>query len=193
MKSILFLSILLFFAISLVNAQDVRFGIKGGASIANISGDLKGTESLQRLHLGVMMEARYNAHWALQPEILYSFQGFEADFGPVAHTFKFSYINVPVMIKYFPIDQLYVEAGPQIGFLHVAKDIADGPESNTDRDIKDGMRSNDLSLDVGIGLQFNNGFGIGARYDWGLTNITRKEAGFLIKNSVLQFYAAYFF
>ncbi len=193
MKKTLLLILVVIFANPFASAQDVRFGLKAGANLANVSSSFPDTGSLQRFHLGGMMEAKYNSHWALQPEILYAFQGFEVETNGRNYTYKLSYINVPVMVKYFPIDLLYLEAGPQIGFLHRAKEEVESTSGNTDSNIKDGMRSNDLGLGSGVGLQLANGWGVGARYIWGLTNISKSRTVSDIKNSVLQFYIAYFF
>ncbi len=60
-----------------IMAQDVSFGVKGGVNFSNASQEDFTTSAITTFHLGVVMEAHYTEKIALQPEILYSFQGFD--------------------------------------------------------------------------------------------------------------------
>jgi hypothetical protein len=185
-----------FFIILIVSdlkAQDVTFGIKSGVTLSNVSTDFSQKGSLTSFHLGGFMEALYSEKIAVQPEILYSEQGFKFGDGDSNTTFKLSYINVPVMIKYYVVKDLYVEAGPQIGFLNTAKLILEQNENTTTQNVKDALRNNDLSLSFGAGFNIKNQFNIGARYNLGLTNFLNKELYPNLKNRVLQFSVGYMF
>ena len=186
--SIMFLSIS-----SVMMAQDIRFGLKGGFNISNISkSDLNG-EPVTSLQMGGMMEALYSETIALQPEIIFSLQGFDYMENGIQRHFKTTYINVPIMVKYFVFKGISLEGGPQVGFLNTAKLTIDNPNDSETINIKQGLRSNDLSLNLGIGFQFSNGLNFGARYNYGLTNIVGRLSDDRFKNRVLQCSIGYFF
>lgn len=174
-------------------AQDIRFGLKGGFNISNISkSDLNG-EPVTSLQMGGMMEALYSETIALQPEIIFSLQGFDYMENGIQRHFKTTYINVPIMVKYFVFKGISLEGGPQVGFLNTAKLTIDNPNDSETIDIKQGLRSNDLSLNLGIGFQLSNGLNFGARYNYGLTNIVGRLSNDRFKNRVLQCSIGYFF
>ena len=174
-------------------AQDVRFGLKAGVNSANASGLSSNTSAITSGHIGGMMEALYSEKFALQPEIVFSFQGFESETEGVSETYRFTYINIPVMFRYFPTNGLFLESGPQIGYLNTGKLERKSADGNEKIDIKDAMRDNDLSLNLGVGFQTKSGWSIGGRYCWGLTNLVRSELDRNFKNQVIQISLGYLF
>jgi hypothetical protein len=82
-----------------------------------------------------------------------------------------SYVNVPVMARYWTDGGFYFEGGLQPGILLSAKDKYD---SNTD-DFKSYFKSFDLGLPLGMGYQFENGFGLGLRVTPGIANIDKEK------------------
>jgi hypothetical protein len=93
MKKVL-LTALAVFAFSFANAQDTKYGVKGGLNMSNNSAD--GSKSITSFHLGGFAQFKMNDKFAIQPELLYSAQGAKNDFG----TLNLNYINIPVMAKY---------------------------------------------------------------------------------------------
>jgi hypothetical protein len=73
-----------------------------------------------------------------------------------------------------------LETGPQLGFLASAKSDV----GNMETDVKDDYTSADVAWSFGIGFLSEGGFGVDARYNLGLTDISKDEAG--IKNNVFQ-------
>ncbi|MEZ0129910.1 porin family protein [Flavobacterium sp. LBUM151] len=112
-------------------------------------------------------------------------------------TFKLSYINVPVMFKYYVAEKFNIEAGPQIGFLTSAKTTTklDGFSGEHDMDVKDMFESIDFGLNLGAGYNFTEHFSVGARYNLGLSNIAKTESGDNTKlhNSVFSLSVGYKF
>ena len=49
----------------------------------------------------------------IQADLLYSQQGAEFDAGE----FDLSYVNIPVVLKYYLVQGLNIQAGPQFGFV----------------------------------------------------------------------------
>jgi hypothetical protein len=103
----------------LLNAQDVAFGLKGGLNLANL--DVKDPEgsynSRTGYHAGVFLRGKFSKV-AIQPELLLFTQGTDATnttFGEYKDSF--TYLSVPLMLKYYPVLGLNIQVGPQFGFL----------------------------------------------------------------------------
>jgi hypothetical protein len=194
MRILILASFILLSSSTFIMAQDVIFGVKGGVNSSNASQEDFTASAITAFHLGVAMEARYTEKMALQTEILYSFQGFDyIDDGDIDSESRLSYINVPVMFKYYALERLSIEAGPQIGFLNTAKIKRATPEGSTTMDVKDGLRSNDLSFNIGLSFYLFDGFNIHGRYCYGLTNVVNSLSNDNFKHRVLQVSIGYFF
>lgn len=189
MKKII-LSVFAMMAFAFTNAQETKFGIKGGFNLSNFSGDTEGVNFKARpgFNIGGFVEFKLTDQFAIQPEILYSTAGAKAvDFevsdggmllnGDVA--FNFSYINIPVMFKYYVAEKFNIEAGPQVGFLTSAKTktTVDGFSGSDEQDVKDLFESVDFGLNLGAGYDFTDNFSAGLRYNLGLANIANTEEG----------------
>ena len=165
-----------------ISAQNVTFGAKAGLNFASMVGDdAEGLDGRTSFHLGATAEIEISESFSIQPELLYSGQGF-TDEGDV--TGKVDYINLPVMAKFYVADGFSLEAGPQIGFLLSADDNGE--------DIKDLLKSTDFALNLGAGYKLNSGLNFGLRYSMGLTDVPDADTdGF--KHSVLQLSVGYNF
>ena len=151
MKKILLLAVFTVLGFVNVNAQEIKFGAKGGLNFASVSGDTKGTDVVTAFNFGVMSEIPISEKFSFQPEVMYSGQGYSFNDNTVA----LSYLNVPLMAKYYVIKGLSVEAGPQIGFLLSAK--------NEIINVKDYFKTVDFGVDFGVGFLVEVGFVFGAR------------------------------
>lgn len=189
MKKII-LSAIAIFTVGFANAQKAEFGVKGGLNISNFSGDTEGMnlKSIAGFNLGAFAAIDLSEKITIQPEILYSTLGAKAVnvsafYGDMLFTgdvkFNLSYINVPVMIKYYVADKFNLEAGPQIGFLTSAKTSTklDGSSQTVDEDIKDSFESVDFGLNFGAGYDLTKNVSAGIRYNLGLSNIFKTENG----------------
>ncbi|MGF6846928.1 hypothetical protein QFZ51_002163 [Chitinophaga sp. W3I9] len=174
-----------------VQAQNVKFGVKGGLNISKLT-DTDGSKTLAGFHAGGLVNIGLNESWAIQPEVLYSAQGTKAEKSVLwlttSNTVKVNYINVPVMVQYSIVPEFYLEAGPQVGFLTAAK-VKSG---DVTVDIKDDMQSVDFGLGFGFGYKFDMGLGISGRYNFGLTNVYDSDK-VDSKNSVAQIGVFYTF
>jgi hypothetical protein len=77
---------------------------------------------------------------------------------------------------------LRLEGGPQLGFLLSAKDKI----NSTVTDQKKNYQSVAVSLPLGISLLTRTGFGLDARYVFGLGNVNEAK-GPVIQSNVFQF------
>jgi hypothetical protein len=185
------------FTVGFVNAQDKKnmsFGVKGGLNVSSITkADQDGvnSKSLIGFHAGFFGEFMISDKFAIQPEVLYSAQGVKLDFDGDKGDLKLDYINIPVMAKYYVADTFSLELGPQIGFLVSAKAKSGG----VSEDVKDQVKSTDVSLGFGASYYFAEKFMLGARYNLGLTRVQKDLATdeAQSKNSVFQVSLGYKF
>jgi hypothetical protein len=99
------------FLFSTVNAQQA-IGIKGGLNMTSLSG-FEGRDRISG-HIGVFLHHTINKNWCFQPELLYSGEGQRYMSGGVERTLALGYLQLPLMIQYYPAPQVYLEAGPQL-------------------------------------------------------------------------------
>jgi len=183
MKKVFFIAVLAVFGVTATQAQEVRLGAKGGVNFSSFSGDgfdaFDDPEGRTSFHLGAFVEIPVTERFSVQPEVLYSGQGFDlvsrenADDTEV----QLDYINVPVMAKLYLFKGLYAEAGPQIGF-NVKNEIDSDPDdfnSGSTPIDEDAINDIDFSVGLGAGYQFNSGFFVNARYNFGLTDVFNNE------------------
>ncbi|MCV9934169.1 PorT family protein [Flavobacterium sp. LS1R47] len=199
------LSIVAVLAFGFANAQEVKFGVKGGINLSTLTGDMEDASSKVGFQVGGFAEIKLSDKFSVQPELLYSTQGakeksnvFDADAMELVSadfTTKLAYINVPVMAKYYVAEKFSLEAGPQIGFLVSAKGKMSGGGDSQEEDIKDFYKSIDFGVNFGAGYDFTENLSAGVRYNLGLSNILENEAGdnFKNKNSVFSLSVGYKF
>jgi hypothetical protein len=158
-----------------VNAQ-TKFGVKAGANFATWTGsDADGAKMKVGFNVGGLANIHLSSMFSVQPELLFSGTGPKFDGGK----YNTAYIDIPVMLQYNNPSGFYAEVGPKIGFLVSAKAKIDGGGST---DVKDQFKSTDFSLALGLGYAMKSGFGIGGRYNLGLSDIVD---GANAKNSVI--------
>jgi hypothetical protein len=167
-----------------------QFGLKAGANISSIS---NGTEidfspgMKTDFHFGAVANFHFGArnegspvgtgYFGLQPELLYSRQGFVVD----GETVGLDYLTVPIMAKYYVTKSLSIEAGPYFSYLFGASPntaVIEGTQIAIS-DLKGGM---DAGLGVGAGYELKNGLNFGARYYLGLSDVANNLAW---KNNVI--------
>ena len=181
MKRIVLVVVAVMFGIS-TQAQGIDLGIKVGANFANIT-DASNFDSKTGFVAGAFLGLKFSEKFAIQPELLYSQQGADFDEGE----FDLSYINVPIIFKYYLVQGLNIQAGPQFGFVVDDKisfdGIVDGIESGVE------ANSFDTTGVVGLGYDFPLGIRVDARYNFGLTEVV-DDGG---KNSVISLAVGYSF
>jgi hypothetical protein len=156
------------FLFSTVNAQQA-IGIKGGVNIASLSG-FEGRDRVSG-HIGVFLHHTINNNWCFQPELLYSGEGQRYMSGGVERTLALGYLQLPLMIQYYPAPQVYLEAGPQFGLLLSAQDKADNEAGQINA--KDDFTTGQVAIGVGIGYKASEQLILYGRYNFGLTDVSR--------------------
>ena len=170
---------------SSLKAQSVYIGPKVGLNLANFTGNVNSNlRGLAALHIGGIAEIEIVDMFSVQPELLFSVKGAILGDTKLVN----SYISMPIMGKFYPIDILYIEAGPEIGFLISANEKSNANNfKNTDS-----YKTVDMGLGFGAGVNLRDiGLSLGLRYNAGLSNIFVDNSR--IKNGVFQISAAYTF
>lgn len=194
--SLLCMAGIICFGFSESQAQDTRFGLKGGLTYykatleVGVAGFNIETESDADIGFvgGLFAEFPINDMFSIQPEVLYiqknskssddTFDfGFDDDLDGGEGKSKFSYIDVPVLLKLnIPVDgnvSPFIGIGPFVGYLLDAKATGDG----VDEDLTDFMNSINYGLIFSGGVNFGN-IGVELRYDMGMANIFDEDSIF---------------
>lgn len=146
MKKII-LTVAAVFAFGFVNAQDVKFGVKGGVDFASIHVKFGGesfTETETGFYIGGLVDLTVSEKFHVQPELLY------------VSIKDLDQIQVPVLAKFSVAEKFNLLAGPNLGFI---------------LDAGEGMKSFNLGLDLGASYDFTENLFVDAKYNLGLTNL----------------------
>jgi opacity protein-like surface antigen len=202
-------------AFGLTNAQDMKFGAKAGLNVASTdysapSGSNVSLSSVYGANAGVFADFKVSDKFSVQPELLFSMQGQKASLSETeaGYTASFenklslNYLNIPIMAKYYVIEKLSLQAGPQIGILMSATSKNDSTSNfpgdvnvSTSTDNKDKLNGVDFGLNFGAGFDITENISIDARYNLGLSQ-TQKDLGTnekAIKNRVFSINLGYKF
>jgi hypothetical protein len=205
MKKLAILLALLFVVASIGDAAAMGLGskgIKGGLNLASHSGD--DTDEYHKTRTafaaGAFLELNTPGPVAIRPEVLFSQKGYKWDDGDWAETGKFSYLDIPVLIKYkiqtpgTVTPNLFV--GPVVSFLLSAKVDSEYEGESETTDVKDDAKSTDFGAAIGGGVDINLGANtvtFDVRYVLGLSKIDDTETAYDVKNSVISFLVGFGF
>jgi hypothetical protein len=169
------------------NAQGISGGVKLGLNLANQTmsgGGYTVSPSFRpSLHAGGYLTLMLSEKFGVQPEVLYSGQGYKQNGG----TLSVNYITVPVLLRLNFTDLFSIHAGPQIGVLASAKAKYDGESE----DMKEFLKGTDIGVAAGLGIDLPMGLNFGFRFVKGFTNINDVSDDVKYKNYNLQFSAGY--
>lgn len=196
MKKMMMLAMTLF-AVVAVSAQNEE-GMssimpKVGLNLATLAGD-KDAKFLPTYVGGFEYEYGMSDQLGLLAGVLYSEQGEKDNVNDL--TLRLGYVNVPLMVQYYPVKGLALKAGAQLGFLVSKKAKVDGTKIDIDRLEAFGypkdFRKFDIAIPMGISYEIAN-IMLDVRYNLGLIGIFKKDAGYdeTYRNSVLQFTLGY--
>jgi len=189
--------------LALAPKAHAQFGVKGGVNFAQLHGRSGEDASYKTFyHVGILYQANILGPLSIQPELQYSVQGSDLKGAVTDYETKLHYFTVPVLAK-ITIGPVFVEAGPQFGFLASANEKGNVQISNTngsasygqvDQSSTSNYKRGDFSLAAGAGLKFS-ALSLGARYVAGLNDINdvKNLSGVndpRLQNRVFQLYAA---
>lgn len=185
----------LIFSLTILNLTAIRaqesmqFGLKAGVNFSNMNSDIFLNSSTRTgFHFGLFTEIPLESKWSFQPEVLYASQGAEAEVsmeGNPRVKYQLDYIQVPIIIKWYLIKSLSLDAGPSFNFL--LKDTIDGEETEIGSNFEFGGA-------LGTTYKFREDLFGSARYVYGLTNAFDKEfSNTFTTNFAIQLGVGYIF
>ena len=187
MKKILLFAAFAALTFTTSHAQDFRFGAKLGANFASINGDdADESDGRTSFHVGGgVARIGFTEMIALQPELIFSSQGYKYDLSGEDVSIRLGYINLPIMADITLADGFSLQGGPQVGF-NVTSD------AKYDGDTTDLEDVETIDFGVGIGAQYILPMNLffQARYVIGITDIAEEADA---KNSVISLSVGYFF
>ena len=194
MKKIAFL---LFTALTISFASQAQIGVKLGANLSNLAGDLQDEDNFQN-KLGFVGGVTYNIPLSsdnfvsIQPELLYSRKGYKrSDFTTTNATtgqqlryegkVNYSYLDLPVLLK-INAGPVFFEAGPQFSYLLSIKDNTEVTDVATGVDFesynridKDALAEFEVGYAAGVGVQIPMGLTLNLRYNGSVSALAKDD------------------
>lgn len=207
MKNLLLIFTIGLFGFTNIIAQNIKYGSKLGINFSSFTGDeTDGLSTRTSLHAGAIAEIKISDDFSIQPELLYSSQGTKSDYSETLDgttinysNIKLEYIIIPLLAKFYVVEGLSLEAGPQIGFLITAdrefKKTDNGETETGEENILNEVKGMDFGLNFGLAYKLESGIFLAAHYNLGLSNINDFNGSDEVKNqnNVIQFSVGYFF
>jgi len=167
---------LLTVALGLLYCYDIKgqtaFGVKGGVNIGDLSDN--GYHPRVSGHGGVFVHRTINKYFCIQPEVLFSGEGQRFTFNSDNHTWALNYLQIPLMLQVYPINEFYLEVGPQVGLLLSARDkVNDNSEHHPD--LKANFATAQFSIATGLGVKLTDAVIVYGRYNFGMTDISTSD------------------
>jgi len=156
---------LAFVFISGVQAQgEFKFGVTGGLITSRINNELSPlginlanftAASGTGFYVGGIGNIGISEKFNIQPELLYAKAG------------DLEYVQLPIMVKYYIIDKLYAQAGPQFSISTNASQVKDILELI---EAEDAVKSLGIDIGFGAGYDLLENLAVQARFSTELTN-----------------------
>lgn len=173
--------------------QKFAFGLKAGINVANQTISQSGLSgsvgSYTAFHAGVFTTFMFSDRVGLQPEALYSVQGWDFNNFGLQATLKLNYLTIPVLFRINANKIFHVDAGPQVGFLLSSEVASMGMTGNAD----DSFSSTDFGLAFGMGVDLSK-VTLSFRYYTGLVDVDKNpDTTITSKNTNIQISMGYKF
>jgi len=181
------LGAILSLTIGTISAQDkaadkrdqLVFGIKAGMNVSNVW-DEQGADFVTDPKLGaaggVFLAVPIGKYFGVQPELLFSQKGFKGGgvlLGfPYSFTRTTSYLDVPILVQFKPIEYFTLLAGPQFSYLLKEKNVYTFGSNSSEQEqafSNEDVRNNILGFVVGADVTVK-AFVVSARAGWDFQN-----------------------
>jgi hypothetical protein len=191
MKKIAFL---LFTTLTISFASQAQIGVKLGANMSNLAGNLQ-NEDVYKNKIGFVGGLTYNIPLSsdnfvsIQPELLYSQKGYKLTDRPYTNTsgqsgtqegkVNYSYLDLPILLK-INAGPIFFEAGPQVSYLLSVKDVTEITIGGVDfedqqRLDKDALSEIEIGYAAGVGVQIPMGLTLNVRYNGSVSALAKDD------------------
>lgn len=186
MKKTILLALLAVGFSSLIFAQSVEKGIKGGLNLASLSINDNNDKNLKAgLHIGFFAKFPVTSALAIQPELLYSAKGIKINYDDSniadgESKVNLNYIDVPLKLVFDLSEDFSFHLGPYFSYLLNANVKTDAEvleffDIDSDEDInRDRFNTFDYGLIGGIEFDLKPVF-LGFSYNLGLNQIAKDD------------------
>lgn len=168
MKKLLLFGAIAFFGFT---SAQVRFGMNAGLATQKVnvkSSNFSGSTSDSGYYAGIFAEFNFPGPLKVQPAVNY------------VNVNNSSYIQVPVMLKYYLIPKVNFQLGPQFAF--------------TTDNVPTGYSGTNIGLGVGAGADILNRFLVEARYSFQLNNMLKNPpSGSSVRFNIINIGVGYRF
>ena len=155
------------------------FGIKAGMNVSNVW-DEQGADFVADPKLGaaggVFLAVPIGKYFGVQPEVLFSQKGFKGGGSLLGFPYSFtrttSYIDVPILLQFKPIEYFTLLAGPQFSYLLKEKNVYTFGSNSSEQEqafSNEDVRNNILGFVVGADVTVK-AFVLSARAGWDFQN-----------------------
>lgn len=152
--------------------SDFTYGVKGGLNVTNLS--KIDVDNKISYHVGAFAEWSISERFSIQPELVYSRQGCQVydDKDNYIKT-RVNYLNLPILAKFYVMEGLSIELGPQVGYVIGEKAKVKEAGKSSINDLKH-VKPFDLSVAAGVAYSMDNII-LSARYNFGFTDVFEKD------------------
>ncbi len=180
--------------ISLAGFSQIKFGVKGGLNVSTYFFDPDpelDIEALASFHIGGFFTYSFTDNIGLQVELLYSGEGGRLtgegfdDTGLLGGQVdtelkdRYSWLALPLLLKYHAASGLTAEAGLIFNFLLTAKTTSAISNDDTEvaiiQDFDESVNGIDTKLGLGLGYELASGLSFNGRFAFSLSNIYEQE------------------
>jgi len=192
MKRFILILFLLPLATSVIAQQEgpIAAGIKAGLTMSSLDIDNPEVsyDSRTGFHAGIFLRGRFADAVAIQPELLLSVQNGDIDdFGFGTAKDRFTYLAIPIMVKFYPAAGFNIQVGPQFSFLLDGERKYDTFLGSGSIDISDEYKNTDIAASLGLGYDFTFGLNLDFRYNIGIKDINDVADGEEARSRVFLF------
>lgn len=135
---------------------------------------------------GIVVAYQFNRYFDMQAELLYATHGYKDDnlylnydgnASQKGYSCRIHYIEIPLLVKYYPVAGFNIQAGPQLG---IGVSLSDSWQEAADFQQQ---AKTEFGVVFGLGYEFDFGGFVDARYNLGLTRSIRgAESGYEGRN-----------
>jgi len=173
----------------LAKAQTWHFGPKFDVNYSSMTGEGIKNKFSPGFQLGGFVEYNITKHWAIQPELLYSWNSYKksSDFltyyinsgrSAAGNNVNLGAVSVPLLVRYNINSILSVLAGPQYSYkVYDDEDLI--------KEGKEAFKKSEVSANLGVQVNLSN-VGFYARYNKGLSNINDIDDRYEWKSNHVQ-------
>ena len=167
----------------------LKYGIMGGVNFANVEESPTPkveTKNLIGINAGAFVTIPFDSTFSIQPELLFSQMGATVSsnaFYNGDERLVLSYIDLPILGKYYVSKSVGIFAGPQIGYLNSAiVKSANSTSLYPSNDFSSHVKKFDFRAIIGAEVYFSEVMYLSGRYQLGLMNASNSTDGVTDKN-----------